>query len=226
MMIRTLQLELRNELLSFLRRIDKRLSAILDEKSGEIDSLIVLGDGNEDARVVALLCHHLRDCGKKAVGVIKPQSKRYGAIADLRNYLPRLRKVALILDQENDTLEDLYEEVEKKLNQAGIRLERDMELQARRVRGYLCSLGDHEFRLVVVVNGLDDVRSPSHKIEDHLVRLAGIDEEGDSKDVWSRTDESSKLEVFRRIYEDRKAAEEVFSQHFSGLGSLCNPKDV
>ncbi len=221
MMLRIFQPELRNSLLSFVRRIDKRLSAILDEKTGEIDSLIVLGDGNEDARVVVLLCHHLCDCGKKVVGMIKPESKRYGVFAELKIYLPRFRNVVLILDLEKDTLEDLYEEIEKALNQAGIRLEKDMELQARRGRRYLCSLGDHEFKLVVVVNGLDDVCSSSHKIEDHLVRLAGVAVEGDSKDVWNSLDEDRKLSVFLRIHNNREDAERVFAQHFGGLGLLC-----
>jgi hypothetical protein len=222
MRLRVFEPQLRNGLLSFVRRIDKRLSAILDEKTGEIDSLIVLGDGNEDARVVVLLCHHLCDCGKKVVGVIKPESKRYGAIAELKIYLrPRFSNVVLILDQEKDTLEDLYEEIEKALNQAGIRLEKDMELQARRVRRYLCSLGDHEFKLVVVVNGLDDVCSSSHKIEDHLVWLAGVAVEGDSKDVWNSLDEDRRLSVFLRIRNNREDAERVFAQHFGGLGLLC-----
>jgi hypothetical protein len=48
---------------------------------------------------------------------------------------------------------------------------------------YECILGDHRFRFVVVVNGLDDVGGPSHKIEDHLVRLAGVAVRGDSKDA-------------------------------------------
>jgi hypothetical protein len=37
-----------------------------------------------------------------------------------------------------------------------------------------CIFGDHRFKFVVVINGLDDMRGPNHMIEDHLVRLAGV----------------------------------------------------
>jgi hypothetical protein len=80
--------------------------------------------------------------------------------------------------------------------------------------------GDHRFRFVVVVNGLDDVGGPSHKIEDHLVRLAGVAVRGDSKDAWNGLGDVGRLEVVRRIYADRDVAAEVFSQHFEGLGLL------
>jgi hypothetical protein len=72
----------------------------------------------------------------------------------------------------------------------------------------------------VVVNGLDDVGGPSHKIEDHLVRLAGVAVRGDSKDAWNGLGDVGRLEVVRRIYADRDVAAGVFSQHFEGLGLL------
>jgi hypothetical protein len=91
---------------------------------------------------------------------------------------------------------------------------------ARRVVRFNCFVGGVEFMFVVVVNGLDDVGGPSHKIEDHLVRVAGVAVQGDSKDAWNGLGDVGRLEVFRKIYADRDVAAEVFSQHFEGLGLL------
>ena len=80
--------------------------------------------------------------------------------------------------------------------------------------------GGVEFMFVVLVNGLDDVGGPSHKIEDLLVRVAGVAVRGDSKDAWNGFGDVGRLEVFRKIYADRDVAAGVFSQHFEGLGLL------
>jgi len=71
-----------------------------------------------------------------------------------------------------------------------------------------------------VVNGLDEVGGPNHKIEDHLVMLAGVAGEGDSKEVWNKLDEGTRRDVYRKILNDREEAEGVFAQHFAGLGLL------
>jgi hypothetical protein len=52
------------------------------------------------------------------------------------------------------------------------------------------------------------------------VRLAGVNVQCDSKDEWNGLSEEKRLEVFRNIYTDRRVAEEVFKQHFVGLGLL------
>jgi len=211
---------LESSLRSFIRRIDKKLSEIVDAKTGRVDSLIVLGDGNEDARVILLLCHHLD--GKKAVGVIKPVLKRYGAIQELKrlNIIMNCSKIVFVFDQEDDDLDELYRDVENELNGIGIKFEKGEKFSISRIRSYSCSLGGHVFELVVVVNGLDGVGGPNHKIEDHLVKLAGVAGEGDSKEVWNKLDEGTRRDVYRKILNDRKEAERVFAQHFAGLGLL------
>ena len=211
---------LESSLRSFIRRIDKKLSEIVDAKTGRVDSLIVLGDGNEDARVILLLCHHLD--GKKAVGVIKPVLKRYGAIQELKrlNIIMNCSKIVFVFDQEDDDLDELYRDVENELNGIGIKFEKGEKFSISRIRSYSCSLGGHVFELVVVVNGLDEVGGPNHKIEDHLVKLAGVASKGDSKEVWNKLDEDERFGVYRKILNDRKDAEGVFAQHFAGLGLL------
>ena len=211
---------LESSLRSFIRRIDKKLSEIVDAKTGRVDSLIVLGDGNEDARVILLLCHHLD--GKKAVGVIKPVLKRYGAIQELKrlNIIMNCSKIVFVFDQEDDDLDELYRDVENELNGIGIKFEKGEKFSISRIRSYSCSLGGHVFELVVVVNGLDGVGGSNHKIEDHLVKLAGVAGKGDSKEVWNKLDEDERLGFYRKIPNDRKEAERVVAQHFAGLSLL------
>jgi hypothetical protein len=107
-----------------------------------------------------------------------------------------------------------------KLNEIGVKCEEIENSVGGRVIPYECILGDHRFRFVVVVNGVEDVGSHSHKIEDHLVRLAGVTVQNDSKDTWNELGEEERLEVFRRIRDDRNVAEKVFKQHFEGLRLL------
>ena len=200
---------------SKLHAIDKQLpQKVLADKATSIDSLIVLGDGKEDYVVVPLICHHLN--GNKTAAILKPTSTRYGAIQTLKTIVKDYKTIAFTLDQENDELSALSETIKRKLNEIGAKCKEKGKLVGKRVVRYECILGDHRFMFVVIVNGLDDVGGPSHKIEDHLVRLAGVTVKGDSKDAWNGLSEDERLEVFRKIHNDRNV-EKVFNQHFEGL---------
>jgi len=113
----------------------------------------------------------------------------------------------------------LRKRVREKLGEIGVECTNE-EWHTERVASYDCLLGGDVFKLVVVVNGLDDVGGPSHKIEDHLVKLADVDRHGDSKDIWNGLDWKKRIEVFQKIQGDRDSAEEVFHQHFAGLRLL------
>jgi hypothetical protein len=134
--------------------------------------------------------------------------------------LKTIKTIAFTLDQENDELSALSETIKRKLNEIGAKCKEKEKLVGERVVRYECILGDHRFMFVVIVNGLDDVGGPGHMIEDHLVRLAGVTVQGDSKDAWNGLRDKKRLEVFRSIYTDRGVAEEVFKQHFVGFGKL------
>jgi hypothetical protein len=201
---------------SKLRKIDKQLpQKMLADKATPTDSLIVLGDGREDYVVVPLICHHLN--GNKTAAIVKPTYTRDGAIQTLKTIVKYYKTIAFILDQESDELSALSEIIMRKLNEIGVKCEEIENSVGGRLICYKCILGDHRFKFVVVINGLDDVVGPSHKIEDHLVRLAGVTVQGDSKDAWNDLSEEGRLEVFRRILDDRSVAEEVFKQHFAGF---------
>jgi hypothetical protein len=213
--------KLYDDIRSKLRKIDKQLpQKVLADKATSIDSLIVLGDGREDYVVVPLICHHLNRNKNKTAAMVKPTFTRDGAIQTLKTIVKNYKTIAFILDQESDELSALSKKIMSKLNEIGVKCEEIENSVGGRLICYECSLGDHRFKFVVVVNGLDDVDGPSHKIEDHLVRLAGVTVKGDSKDAWNGLSEDERLEVFRKIHDDRNFAEKVFNQHFEGLRLL------
>jgi hypothetical protein len=221
MRVYPLDSKLYDNISSKLRKIDKQLpQKVLADKATPppIDSLIVLGNGREEYVVVPLICHHLN--GNKTTAIVKPTYTRDGAIQTLKTIIKNYKIIAFILDQESDELSALSETIKRKLNEIGAKCEEIENSVGGRVIRYECILGDHGFKFVVVINGLDDVVGPSHKIEDHLVRLAGVTVQGDSKDAWNGLSEDERLEVFRSIYTDRGVAEEVFKQHFVGFGKL------
>jgi hypothetical protein len=221
MRVHPLDSKLYDNIRSKLRKIDKQLPQnVLADKvtPTSIDSLIVLGDGREDYVVVPLICHHLN--GNKTAAMVKPTFTRDGAIQTLKTIVKNYKTIAFILDQEKHELPELSNIIRMKLNEIGIKCKEIENSVGGRVILYECNLGDHRFRFVVVVNGVEDVGSHSHKIEDHLVRLAGVTVQNDSKDTWNELSEEERLEVFRRIRHDRNVAEKVFKQHFEGLRLL------
>ena len=221
MRVHPLDSKLYDNIRSKLRKIDKQLpQKVLADKvtPSTIDSLIVLGDGREDYVVVPLICHHLN--GNKTAAMVKPTFTRDGAIPTLKTIVKNYKTIAFILDQEKHELSELSNIIRMKLNEIGIKCEEIENSVGGRVILYECNLGDYRFRFVVVVNGIEDVGSHSHKIEDHLVMLAGVTVQNDSKDTWNELDEKERLEVFRRIRDDRNVAEKVFKQHFEGLRLL------
>jgi hypothetical protein len=221
MRVYPLDSKLYDNISSKLRKIDKQLpQKVLADKATPppIDSLIVLGNGREEYVVVPLICHHLN--GNKTTAIVKPTYTRDGAIQTLKTIIKNYKIIAFILDQESDELSALSETIKRKLNEIGAKCEEIENSVGGRVIRYECILGDHGFKFVVVINGLDDVVGPSHKIEDHLVRLAGVTVQGDSKDAWNGLSEMERFEVFRNIYSGRGVVKEVFKQHFVGLGLL------
>jgi hypothetical protein len=220
MKLYALSLRLNSNIRSFLRKLDKSLpTSVVADKADRIYSLIVLGDGMEDAKVVALTCHHLD--GEKTVSIVKPELKRYEAIENVRRYLDNKKygSISFVLDQEGDKLDKLYNNLENRLTNSGIR-PLCPEIISPRQRVYNCSIGSHEFRLIVVVNGIDEINSDKHTIEDHLIKIAGAGGEGDSKNHWTRLTEAERLETFRKILKNKDIAEKSFQQHFKGIKQL------
>ena len=77
----------------------------LPEMERKLRGLILITDGTPDDYVIAILSYHLD--GEEVFAIAKPERPRLGALPLISNYLSRLRglsKIAILMDQENDTL--------------------------------------------------------------------------------------------------------------------------
>ena len=72
----------------------------------------MLKDGDVDDLVVPIVCYHLD--GTKTVGITKPEKTRISTLKDFPIYIPKLKigKIVLIMDQENDPIDTIYEQIE------------------------------------------------------------------------------------------------------------------
>ena len=206
---------------TFSRRLRLRVMAgYLYEE--ELKGLIIVTDGTPDDYVVALLSHHLN--GEEAYAIAKPRRTRLEALHLIPNYLSRLRglsKIAVLMDQERDSLEAIYEGVGKIL----IGCEEDFVKD--RLCLYKCLRGKRRFDVILIINGLSDVMSERHTIEDHLLQAANrfldvdISDVVDSKDFWWKRLRDIHDEVYNRLRTaGREEISRIFPQQFEGLKFL------
>jgi len=197
-------------------------SSVLSEE-GDIDSIIMLGDGDRDDLVIPLVCHHLN--GEKTVGIVKPVNPRIGAINELMTIVPilKINKIALVMDQEEDELNRIYRQIERKLRKMNVKFEKEV-VDGRLVR-YFCKLGPREFELILIISGIDEMPLNTHKIEDHLLKAFSMHskteyEYKDSKKAWEDLDKSAQREVLRKLRDSKSLCLDILPQHFSGLRLL------
>ncbi|WP_456475374.1 hypothetical protein [Candidatus Pyrohabitans sp.] len=215
----------------FKAKMERKLSKLISKdfkntvlsEEGEVRSLIILGNGNIDDLVIPIICHHLN--GEKTIGIVKPINPRIGAISELSVVVPRLsvNKIALVMDQESDELEELYRRIEDKLRRMNVKFERE-DIHRRLLR-YTCRLGPREFELILIISGIDDAPSEMHKIEDHLLKaLSELSKTeyraGDSKKVWRGLGTSTQRNVLLKLKGTRKLCLDIFFQHSRGLKFL------
>lgn len=187
-----------------------------------VDTLVVLCDGTPDDRVIGVLAHHLD--GDNLVGVVKPAEKHIAVIGQLTTYLgnllaSRFRKIMFLIDQESCSLEDLYTEAQVKMANAGVTF--SLGEDDNRLRVYDCSVtGGRTFQVIIVVNGLDDVSTANHCIEDHLARAANIEITGNSKHSWNSLNSNQQRQIFRNLNRELREVERLFPQQTSGCRCL------
>jgi len=176
----------------------------------ETPSLAIITDGTPDDLVFAMISHRLD--GDKTIAVLKPNiGTRDGAIDLIPTYLqPHTKNILLIMDQESEPLEILFERCLRKLREKGWK---NTENHGKRLKVYKCELGNKEFAVILAINGVDDVATDNHCIEDHLVKFVGLECEGDSKAAWNSLPRTEKEEVFKNLLEC-KDLETVFPQQF------------
>ncbi len=199
---------------------------IVDNKpKGDIESIIVLGNGNVDDFTIPIICHHLN--GNKIVGITKPEGKhRNATLSEFPTYISKLKinKLALVMDQEDQELEEIFELIESELKNRHIVVNEDTS--GDHFKHYRCKFINKTFDFILIISGLHDVQTNSHKIEDHLVK-AGIrlskisnSNQQDSKETWNSLDAHLQREILNNFVNSMSLSSEVFPQHFDGLRLL------
>ena len=186
----------------------------------DIDALIVLGNGSPEDEIVGILVWHQK--AEKIVRIIKPEKHHVDAFRTVKSSFERLsaRRLLFIIDQDRVPLNNLFVNIEQVINEQGIEVTSSQPLaDSDRVKVYECMLAGQELQITAVISGLAEFDSPMHVIEDHLVKLAGINSAPNAKEVWNRLDKDKKETILKSL-KDRKTAMEAFPQHFTALSSL------
>ena len=208
---------------SISRRLGFRvLVSYLPEADRGLKGLILVTDGTPDDYVVALLSHHLN--GEETFAIVKPERPRFDALPFIPNYLSQLRglsKIAIFMDQERDELEVIYERMKEIFRGC------EESPVSDRLCFYKCLHGGRKYEVVLIINGLNEVGSGRHTIEDHLLQAASrfldvdISDVVDSKDFWWKRLRDIHDEVYNRLkIAGREEISKIFPQQFEGLKLL------
>lgn len=203
-----------------------RYKIIVDKVSKDIDSIIVLGNGNVDDLAIPIVCYHLN--GHRIVGITKPDGKkRLGALNEFPKYISgsKIGKIALVMDQEGENLAGIFRQAEHKLRDQNIQFE--LTKNDSRLKLYHCKYGSRTFDFILIINGLDDVPTETHKVEDHLVKaaleLSKIYNSNlqDPKETWNSSFGAPiQSEILNKLVDNESLSSEIFPQHFDGLRLL------
>ncbi len=214
-------------------KLSKKISSkfryqIMDNKpKGDIESIIVLGNGNVDDYTIPIICHHLN--GNKIVGITKPEGKhRNATLSEFPTYISRLKinKLALVMDQENQELDEIFEQIENELGNRHIQFRVNEDLSGDQIKHYQCEFVNKTFDFILIISGLLDIQTNTHKIEDHLVKAAlrlskmSNSNPQDTKEIWNSLDARLQSEILNYFVNSMSLSSEVFPQHFKGLRLL------
>jgi len=143
----------------------------------------------------------------------------------IRTYLqPRIKKMLILMDQEEDNLNDIFDKCKRRLIKNNISITK--EEGELRLKVYDCKYVDREFKIILVINGLDEIKVKKHCIEDHLIKAACLflkdfkPKVNDSKKAWESLGKRQQIDILRMLKEGKKEAHLIFSQHFKGLEYL------
>ncbi|KAF5432202.1 hypothetical protein C5S39_04165 [Candidatus Methanophagaceae archaeon] len=195
-------------------------------KPRDFDTLVVIGDGTPDDIAVSIIAFHSE--ADKIVGIVKPPGiTGLGVIDLIPRYLKgNIHKILVLLDQEDNILSEIHEILQKRLQKVATReLEIIEEKTEKRLRVYNGKYGGKEFELILVINGLDEIRTDQHTIEDHLLKAAemfSIDV-GDfekSKKAWQAIIPERQLKIFKELKAKRKLVGTIFPQQVEGCEYL------
>ncbi|MCD6484462.1 MAG: hypothetical protein J7L47_05045 [Candidatus Odinarchaeota archaeon] len=201
---------------------------VIVSKSNILRDIVVIGNGTPDDVAFSIVAHDQN--GEKVVGIVKPEKIWLNVIDFIPIYLQgNVRNILILIDQEDKNLALLYDEIKERITRIGIQAsEEDVD---KRVRVFSCTRGAKKFRLIFVINGLDDIPTKKHTIEDHLVKAASIFENNSillelektgktSKEVWKELEEGIREKILRQLTQQRKKMRKLFPQQILGCKYL------
>jgi hypothetical protein len=217
---------LRIKLDSYARKLRPPATNIVPIHS--ISRLIVIGDGTPDDYVAFIICHYLN--GDITIGTIKPPSKRgkstFTLLRDNIYYFKQLSKVLFLLDEETDRCEDIIENFELQCRKQKIDIIQRQNYENGHLYVAQCTCGDRNLDIIVVINGLDDINSDAHTIEDHLIKTASElgmkqlpDRTFNSKDIWNSLSQKEQEDIFSKLIKSTNA-DKIFPQQIKGFKLL------
>ena len=79
--------------------------------------------------------------------------------------------------------------------------------------------------MILVINGLDEIHTDRHSIEDHLLKAAAmlsidVGDFENSKEAWESITHDRQLKIYKELKEKRKMVESVFPQQVQGCNYL------
>ena len=202
---------------------------------GPPDTLIILGDGEPDDYVMALVAW-ARD-GEKTAFITRPRETGItNAIKLLKQvYLPKalgLRRVIVVIDRHRRSLSDIANEALGALRQHGFEILRQSESAQGWLKEFTCTWRpEAQITILVLVNGMgkDEIYAED-TIEVHLLEAAkhvlgqeamesllreAKDECGraDPERAWHSLSRKDRWEVFNALRKRRDLLKSVFKQH-------------
>jgi len=220
-------LELPNKPILNISKISRKIKINVTVPSGSSESIVIISNGSPDDIVFGILSFH--SDGKELVGIVKPPRITRIAVLDIiKTYLlklkPRIKKMLILMDQEEDNLNDIFDKCKRRLIKNNISITK--EEGELRLKVYDCKYVDREFKIILVINGLDEIDVKKHRIEDHLIKAACLflkdfkPKVNDSKKAWESLGKRQQIDILRMLKEKKKEAHLIFSQHFKGLEYL------
>jgi len=195
-----------------------------------LDILVVIGDGTPDDIAFSIIAFHLK--GDKIAGIVKPGTTRFGVIDLIPTYLTgSIRKIIFLMDQEDEPLNTIYERIQKGLKRIAkceIKIIGNEDESEKNLKVYECKYGSKEFELILIINGLDEIHTDKHSIEDHFLvsaKMLSIDvgKFENSKAAWESINHDRQLKIFKELKAKREMVESVFPQQVKGCDYLLLP---
>jgi len=203
------------DLVGFSKKM-KIIETITD--SYDYDDIIVIANGTPDNRIFCILAHMLN--GDKTLGVFKAKERtRMDFLDIISEYIgPNIENVLVIMDQEDQSLDAIFSVIYTKLREKGGGKIID---HGEKIKVVNCQSGPRNYKIMCVINGLNEINSNKHCIEDHLLKAAKIECDENSKNTWNRLNKDEQEEIYRRLLIlGRTKLEEYFPQQLAALNLL------